>query len=200
MFGFEFSLESIVLLLGYLGIFAMMTANGFFSFPSSQVLYIITGYFISVGTFTWVPVIIFGAVGNTIGNVLLYEAVRQKGVAYALKKNFIPENQIQKFENVFSDKGAWFLFFGKLVPALKVFVPIAGGIAKTPRILFALLMLTSSAIWAWGFNMIGYIFGKSSDVFGKFAIVLALFAVILSVWIYRKMNSEEVTGKIEKQL
>lgn len=193
MLGFEFSLEVIILSLGYLGILAMMIANGFSSFPSSQVLYILTGYFISVGTFAWAPVIIFGAIGNTIGNVLLYEAVRRKGVAYALKKNFIPEEHVEKFEKVFSNKGAWFLFLGKLVPALKVFVPIAGGMAKTPRALFAFLMLISSAVWAWGFNMIGYTFGKSSDVFGKFAIVLAIFAIILAMWIYRKMNAPEVS-------
>lgn len=188
----ELSLENIVLSLGYLGIFGMMIANGFSSFPSSQVLYILTGYFISTGQLAWIPVIVLGAIGNTIGNVLLYEAVRRKGVAYALKKNFIPEAQVQKFEKVFSNKGAWFLFWGKLVPALKVFVPLAGGIAKTPRALFAILMLASSAIWAVGLNAIGYTFGKSSDVFGKYSIALAVFTVVLATVIYRKMNREEV--------
>jgi len=185
----ESSLEAIIVSLGYFGIFAMMAANGFSSFPSSQVLYIFTGYLISAGMLGWIPVIFAGATGNTIGCILLYEATRRKGVAYALKKNFIPEAQIAKFEKVFAGKGIVFLFFGKLVPALKVFVPIAGGMAKTPRALFAALMLVSSAVWGFAFNMIGYTFGKSSDVFGAYAITLAVIAVILVAMIYKKMNN-----------
>lgn len=191
----SFSIEALVTSLGYFGIFAMMIANGFSSFPSSQALYIITGYFISTGSLAWVPVIVLGAIGNTIGCVLLYEAVRRKGVAYALKKNFIPDAQVQKFEKVFANKGAWFLFLGKLVPALKVFVPVAGGMAKTPRVLFATLMLASSAIWAFAFNMIGYTFGKSADVFGKYALVLALIAIVLVAVIYKKMSDPRSDGE-----
>ena len=36
-------------------------------------------------------VVFFGALGNTIGNILLYEAVREKGLSYILKFNFLIE-------------------------------------------------------------------------------------------------------------
>lgn len=186
----SFSLETLVSSLGYLGIFGLMISNGAISFPSSQILYILTGYLISIGTLSWVPVIVLGSIGNTLGCILLYEIVRRKGIGFALKKNFIPETEVKKLEKVFAHRGVWFLFFGKLIPALKVFVPIAGGVAKTPRPLFAFLMLASSAVWAIGFNFIGYSFGKSSDVFGKYALALALVAIVVVVMVRRKMRDE----------
>lgn len=195
---FSFPLETLISSLGYIGIFALMIANGFSTLPSSQALYIITGYFISRGDLTWMPVIVFGAVGNTIGNILLYEATRRHGLKYALKWNMLPEKEIRKLEHVFKKRGAGFLFLGKLIPALKVFVPVAGGLAKTPRPLFTALMLASSIIWAIGFNSLGYFFGKSSDVFGKYALVLVIFAFVILAVIYRKMNSPEVLREIEK--
>lgn len=189
-------IETLIASLGYLGIFALMIANGAVSFPSSQVLYILTGYLISTGTLSWVPVVLFGSVGNTLGCIFLYEIVRRKGVGYALKKNFVPESEVKKFEKAFARRGAWFLFLGKLIPALKVFVPIAGGMAKTPRPLFAALMLVSSALWAIGFNFIGYSFGKSSDVFGKYALALAVVAILVAVAVRRKMNGASAENTV----
>ncbi len=191
-------IETIVTSLGYAGIFLLMIANGFSTLPSSQVLYIITGYFIAQGDLSWPLVVLCGALGNTIGNILLYEATRKHGVKYALKWNMIPEKEVRKLEHVFKKKGAGFLFVGKLIPALKVFVPVAGGLAKTPRVLFGILMFVSSAIWATGFNAIGYFFGKSSDVFGHYAIILVIIAFAVMAVIYKKMNSEEVLREIEK--
>ena len=78
-------IEMVIHGFSYAGIFALMIANGFVSFPSSQLLYIIVGYFIGTGALLLLPASLLGALGNTIGNILLYEAVRQHGVRY-LKK------------------------------------------------------------------------------------------------------------------
>jgi membrane protein DedA with SNARE-associated domain len=190
--------EIIIVSFSYVGIFALMISNGFLSFPSSQVLYIICGYFISTGTLS-LPVVIFaGALGNTVGNIILYEVARAKGVKYLTRFQIFGEREIRKVQVAFNKKGAWFLAVGKLIPALKVFIPIPAGLAKMNRTLYISIIAVTSVLWTLPFLAIGYFFGKSSDVFGKYAIVLTIIAFIVFAVFYKFMNSEEVVAEIEK--
>lgn len=190
--------EQIVTSLGYIGIFLLMIANGFLSIPSSQILYIIVGYFISTGDLALLLVAGFGAAGNTIGNILLYEISRRKGLHYITQFKVFPEREVKKVEVVFRRRGAWFLFVGKLLPAIKVFVPIPAGIGKMNRALFTVVIAVSSFLWALIFIAIGYFFGKSAHVFGTYGVVLTIVAATVLILFYRSMNSEEVIREIEE--
>jgi len=193
----ELSIEQIIISLSYFGIFLLMISNGAISFPSSQILYIITGYFIFTENLLLVPVIVAGALGNTIGNIILYELVRSRGLHYITKFRLFPEEVVQKVQTAFQKRGAWFVFVGKLIPALKVFVPIPAGLAKMNRALYTSIIFISSIVWTFPFIAIGYYFGKSSDVFGKYAIILIIIALVVVSVLYRYMNSEEVESEIE---
>jgi len=189
--------ETIIISFSYLGIFALMTANGLISFPSSQVLYIIAGYFVFNGNLHLSHVIFAGALGNTIGNIILYEIARRKGVHYLTKFPIFREKEIRKIQVVFQKKGVWFLAIGKLVPALKVFIPIPAGLAKMNRFLYTAIIITTSVIWTFPFLAIGYYFGKSSKVFGNYALIMTLIAFVVMAIFYKFMNSEEVIDEIE---
>jgi membrane protein DedA with SNARE-associated domain len=182
----------------YLAIFLLMIANGSVSFPSSQVLYIIAGYFIAQGNLVLIPVAIVGALGNTVGNIILYELVRKHGRTFVAKMKLFPMRELAKVEAAFHKKGAWFIFVGKLLPAIKVFVPIPAGLGKMHRGLFATLMFVASFIWSLGFISIGYFFGKSSDMFGKYALILVAVAAIVLFLFYRYINSDEIVREVEK--
>jgi membrane protein DedA with SNARE-associated domain len=192
------SIETIIINLSYLGIFLLMISNGLITTPSSQVLYIITGYFISTGALNLWIVLIVGALGNTIGNIILYEIARQKGMKYITRLKFFPEQEIKKMQIVFRKRGVWFVFIGKLVPALKVWVPIPAGIAKMNRAVFIPIIFVSSVIWAGIFNAIGFAFGKSTTVFAIYAPVLLIIAFIVLFIFYRYMNSKEVLRELRK--
>jgi membrane protein DedA with SNARE-associated domain len=193
----DISVEQILLAFGYAGVFGAMIANGFFSFPSSQVLYIIAGYFISTGYFDWFWVLFVGAFGNTIGNVILYEVVRKHGLSYITKYRMFPEREVRKVQVAFNRQGAWFLFVAKLLPAIKVFAPIPAGIARMHRGLYMGIIFISSYLWAFIFLAIGFYFSKSSDLFGKYAIVLTIVAFVVMAVFYRYMNSEAVIREVE---
>lgn len=193
----DISIEQIIVSLSYLGIFLLMIANGVASFPSSQVLYIITGYFIFTGDLSLPFVALAGASGNTIGNIALYEIARAKGMKYITKFHIFPEKVVRQVQIAFQKRGAWFVFAGKLIPALKVFVPIPAGLAKMNRALYTAIIFIASFIWTFPFIAIGYYFGKSADVFGKYAIVLALIALVVVGILYKYMNSEEVAREVE---
>ncbi len=194
----DISIESIISSASYFGIFVLMVANGSVSFPSSQILYIIAGYFIAQGTLMLVPVALVGALGNTVGNIILYELVRKHGRSYVEKRKLFPMHVLVKVERAFQKKGAWFIFIGKLLPAIKVFVPIPAGLGKMHRGLFASIMFAASFIWSLGFISIGYFFGKSSDFFGRYAFILVIVAMIAIYLFYRYINSDEMVREVEK--
>lgn len=195
MFGIP--LENIVTSFSYVGIFLLMIANGFISFPSSQILYIIVGYFISKGTLNFILASCAGAIGNTIGNILLYELARRRGLSYITQYKMFPLREVKKVEVAFRRKGVWFLFIGKLLPAIKVFVPIPAGIGKMNRALYAGVILFSSYIWSLVFILIGYYFGKSANFFGRYAVILTIIALVVVAGFYRYINSEQVIREVE---
>ena len=190
-------IESIIVASSYLGIFLLMIANGAISFPSSQILYIIVGYFISVGTLSFFPSSLVGALGNAIGNIILYEIVRRRGIHYLKKFQVFREQDVKKVEIVFRKRGLWFLFVGKLLPAIKVFVPIPAAMGKTHRGVFAAIMFVASWLWSLIFIAIGYTFGKSTEVWKSYGVILFIIATIILFVFYRILNSKEVLRELE---
>ena len=194
----EISIETIITTLSYGGIFLLMITNGASSIPSSQVLYIITGYFVAQGNLSFTLAVLVGALGNTVGTAILYELVRKHGRAFIERIKIFPMRELAKIEVAFKKKGAWFVFIGKLLPAIKVYIPIPAGLGKMHRGLFSSLMFVASTIWATGFISIGYFFGKSSDFFGRYALILIVVSAIVLFLFYRYINSKEVIDAIEK--
>ncbi len=195
-----FDVETIISTWSYVGIFVLMSANGFFSIPSSQILYIIVGYFVGTGTLALIPATLCGALGNTLGNVLLYEAVRKYGVKYVTKFQVFRAEDIKKVEVLFRKKGLWFLFVGKLLPAIKVFIPIPAALGKVHRGIFAMLMLCASWVWSFIFIAIGYFFGKSAVVWKSYGVILIVIAAVIMILFYRALNSKEVLKEVAEDI
>ena len=134
-----------------------------------------------------------------VGNMILYEAVRAHGVRYLKKFQVFRTEDIRKVEIVFRDRGLWFLFIGKLLPAIKVFIPIPAALGRVHRGVFASLMFTASTIWALIFIAIGYTFGKSTQVWKSYGIILMLIAGVIAFLFYRMLNSKKVLREIEME-
>lgn len=194
----DITIEMIIIAAGYVGIFALMISNGALSFPSSQVLYIIAGYFIAQEKLLLLPVLFAGALGNTIGNIVLYELARTYGREFIVKLKLFPSRELEKVEVAFQKKGVWFIFIGKLLPAIKVFVPIPAGLGKMHRATFALIMFVASSLWALGFIALGYFFGGTFKIFGPYALIPIVIAVIVVALFYRYMQSNEILSELEK--
>ncbi len=190
-------IESIIVGFSYVGIFGLMVANGFFSFPSSQILYILVGYFVSTGFLGLTLASLAGALGNTVGNVFLYEAVRAKGVHYIEKFGIFQKENIRRVEIVFQKKGLWFLFVGKLLPAIKVFIPIPAALGKVDRRVFSAIMFSASWIWSFAFIGIGFMFGKGAGLWKSYGIVLMVIAATVLFLFYRLLHSDAVNEEME---
>ena len=192
----ELSIEQLIIALGYVGIFGAMIANGAIAFPSSQILYIVSGFFVFTGDLNLALVVGVGSIGNTIGNVILYELARRRGMHYITRFKIFRAQEIEKLQIAFNRYGALFVFVGKLLPAIKIFIPIVAGLGKLTRVLYVLIILVSSLIWSLIFVSIGFFFCKNADVFGVYGVVLFLVALLLVFGFYKYMNSDKVLKEL----
>jgi len=175
-----------------------MISNGLTSIPSSQILYLIAGFFIFTGELNLALVSLIGALGNTIGNIILYELARKKGIEYITKFRIFPLREIQKIQLVFEKRGAWFVFIGKMLPAIKVFVPIVAGIGLMNRALYTPIIFITSLLWSLIFIGIGFFFGKNTELFGIYPVVLIIVAIVVVIAFYKYMNSQGITSEVAK--
>ena len=177
----------------YLAIFFLMITNGIANIPSSQILYIIAGYFISTGNLLFIPTIIFGAVGNTIGNIITFLLVKKYEKPLARKLLMLDENTFTKIHSAlhatFLNRGMWWIFLGKLTPSVKAFIPIVAGLANTRTKLTSLIFFISSIIWAIGITSIGYYFGENITL-KSFTTVSLLIGGIIIFIVYKNISKK----------
>lgn len=193
------TIESIIVSSSYIGIFILMILNGVFGvFPSSTIIYIVAGYFAFLGDLNPIAVIIVGGVGQLIGNIVLYEVARKKGLKYITKFKLFPEKEIKKIQVVFQRQGIWFLFLGKLINPIKIFIAIPAGISQVKRIIFIPIFLITSIMWAAIFTGIGFYVGKSYENFGIVGLVMYILAALIIGVFYKLMNSESILKEVEK--
>lgn len=177
----------------YLAIFILMITNGAVNFPSSQFLYVICGYFVSTGSLLFVPAVIAGALGNTIGNVITFLLVKKYDKPFARKLLMVDEVTFTKIHSglhaVFAKRGMWYIFFGKLIPSVKAFIPIVAGLANTRTYLTSFLFLIASTIWATLVTSIGYFFGEQVS-FKSITGVSLLIGSIVVFFVYRAYKKQ----------
>ena len=175
----------------YVAIFILMLANGVFNFPSSQILYLIVGYFVSTGNLIFAWAVIAGGLGNTIGNIITYLLVKKYERPLARKLLMMDETTFSKvhsaLHDTFSRRGIWWLFLGKLTPSVKAFIPVIAGMSRTPLYTTSFIFLSASLIWATGIIYLGYTFGEHVSLSSFLAVSLIIGLTILYV-VYRSIS------------
>ena len=170
-------------------VFILMISNGFFSFPSSQILYITLGVFVASGKIGFIPMLIVGALGNTIGNYLLYEITHRHGEKVARQFLPIKAEMYEALKETFKEKSLLWLALGKMTPSLKVIIPLLAGIARTKRIPTFFVFLITSFIWGNAFISIGVFFGKSFS-FGYYGLVMGALGLGIALYFTSLMQKK----------
>ncbi|MBP9866990.1 MAG: VTT domain-containing protein [Candidatus Pacebacteria bacterium] len=177
----------------YLAIFILMITNGAFNLPSSQFLYLICGYFISTGNLLFIPTLIAGATGNTLGNILTFLLVKKYKKGFARKILMMDEVTFDKLHkalhDTFLEKGMWYIFFGKITPSIKAFIPILAGLSNTNTKITSFIFLITSSIWAVLILSLGYFFGEQFSL-QSFAGVSLLVGLTISYIVYKKISKK----------
>lgn len=170
-----------------------MLLNGVANFPSSQLLYVVCGYFVSTGSLLFIPTVIAGALGNTIGNIITFLLVKKYEHSFARKLLMMDEPTFRKIHTVlhetFSRKGLWYIFIGKLTPSVKAFIPVVSGLANTETKITSSIFLVASIIWATAITSLGYFFGEQIT-WGAFTTVSLLIGGTIIFIVYKKISKK----------
>jgi membrane protein DedA with SNARE-associated domain len=170
-----------------------MLTNGIANFPSSQILYLITGYYISTSSLLFTPTIIVGTVGNTIGNIITFLLIKKYGTSLAHKILMTNEktfNQIHSaLHETFTHRGIWWLFVGKLTPSVKAFIPVVAGLANTEVYLTSFIFFSASLVWAIALVYIGLTFGEHTTLSSFMTISFCIGLSILYI-VYRNVSKK----------
>lgn len=177
----------------YAAIFLLMLANGICNFPSSQLLYLIVGYFVSTGNIMFASAVLAGGLGNTIGNIITYSLVKKYERPLARKLLMLDEKTFDKIHSAlhetFSKKGIWWLFIGKLTPSIKAFIPVVAGMARTPTAITSIIFFAASFIWATIIIYLGKTFGEQLSLKSFLAVSLVVGFTIIFI-VYRKISKK----------
>jgi membrane protein DedA with SNARE-associated domain len=178
----------------YITIFASLFLNGLTNLPSSQIVYLTLGYLVSINSFNFYIAVLLGALGNTLGNLILYKLVYNNSnlINSKLAKmlNINPEF-LEKYNSYFKNKWWGWLILGKLTPSIKVLVPIICGLSKISFSKATIIFFTGSLFWAMGVTYLGFYFGKESSLL-EFYLIVTLIYIVIGAIVYKKNNSKTI--------
>ncbi len=195
---------SIISSTGYLGIFALMTAESALIPIPSEVTMTFAGYIASTGKLNIYFVILIGALANVFGSWFAYWLGRwgEKEVVLRLIKNYgkyllIGTDEFNRSERWYRSYGEIITFFSRVLPIVRTFISLPAGIAKMDFWRFTLFTFLGSLVWSALLAYVGYILGRNWNslhpYYQKFEYViigvLAVFAVYYMYHKLRKMKS-----------
>jgi membrane protein DedA with SNARE-associated domain len=121
--------------------------------PSELVL-LLSGFNVSTGEFSFLPLWITTTIGSLIGAVVLYSLGfgfsrnrLQRIVSRYGKYLGVTESDLNKTFTIFERYGSAVIFIGRLFPLIRSLVSIPAGLARMNLIKFSLLTLAGSSIF-----------------------------------------------------
>lgn len=172
-----------------------MTANGFINFPSSQILYPLLGALSSKTSLNPSLIILAGALGNTLGNILLFELIKTKGEAFAKKHFTSIYRGVKIIEPKVSTNGKYYLYLAKLTPSVKVFVPIFCGLSNLSRAYVYTMLSVTSFFWATALVSLGRFIGEQLDFTYYF---FGVFLIIFFIYIWKRKHIHDFINEVSK--
>lgn len=192
---------------GYPGIFLLMAVESALIPIPSEVIMPFSGFLISQGKFSLIPVILVGALGNLAGSWLAYalgywgekRLVRKLVVKYG-KFILLTEDEFDNSIKLFNRYGQWAAAISRVLPAIRTVISLPAGIAKLPFWKFSALTFFGSLIWSTILTLIGVKLGENWEsirpLFRKFDFAIILLAIILvGVYVYHKLLKRKVSAK-----
>ncbi|MEM3921961.1 MAG: DedA family protein [Nitrososphaerota archaeon] len=183
---------------GLFGIFLTMTAESCLIPIPSEVIMPFAGYtawlngskeFIVYST-------IAATIGNLIGSVVLYYIGLKLGRPFIKKYGryfLVGEKELRLVEEWFLRYGAYAIFFGRMMPAVRTVISFPVGLFGFNIRKFMILTFTGSIPWNLALTYAGYMTGPYWNIileYSAYADVAVVVAIILAVvLIYRRLKS-----------
>ncbi len=183
--------------LGYFGIVVLMTLESAATPLPSELIMPFAGYLVAAGRFSIFGVSLAGAVGSTLGSIIVYVIARYGGRPLVEKYGkyiFISRRSLAAADKFFSEHGISSLFIGRIVPVVRTYISIPAGIAKANFWVFTVTCFIGSFLWsfllAWGGQMLGSDWRQITP-YAKIVsyCLIAVLLFLLAYWFLKRIQS-----------
>ncbi|HKU32334.1 MAG TPA: DedA family protein [Candidatus Nitrosotalea sp.] len=177
---------------GYLGVFFLMVAESALIPIPSEVIMPFSGYLVSTGKFSIVPVILAGSVGNLVGSLIAYAIGMYLGRGFVLRYGkyvLLKKSHLELAESYFKKYGDKSTFISRLLPAIRTYVSLPAGVAKMNLKRFVAFTFIGSVIWNTALTFIGLKLGQEWESIRKYSNyfdVLVIAIVVIAIVVYLK--------------
>jgi membrane protein DedA with SNARE-associated domain len=199
-------LQSVVVKLGYPGVFLLVTLESTLVPIPSELVFPFAGYFASKGIFSLPVLLVINSAGALLGSGIGYWIGAAGGKPFLLKYGkwfLIRRHDIEKTEKWFANHGKATIFIARLVPVIRHIISLPAGVARMPLKDFFLQTFLGSTIWGSFLILLGYYLGEHwEEVANKvkqFDLVIGVIIVVaivgFSVRFYVKRRRERVNAE-----
>jgi membrane protein DedA with SNARE-associated domain len=176
---------------GYFGIFLLMVAENIFPPIPSELIMPFAGYVAANGDLSILGVLIAGTLGSVIGTSAWYVVARLLGLQRFtwLCNKFgrfatLSEDDIDKAYHWFEKHGAWAVFVGRLIPAIRTLISVPAGLAAMPVGRFLLISTLGSLLWTGILTVAGLLLHEGYEIVEAWIDPVSTGVVVVAVVIY----------------
>ena len=182
---------------GYGGVFVLMALESALIPIPSEIIMPFAGFLVWEGTFSFMTVVLWGALGNLAGSIIAYflgfyggRPLLEKYGKYIL----ISHKEIELADNWFKKYGNFSIFISRMLPVVRTFISLPAGIARMPFWKFSLYTFLGSLPWAFFLTYLGIISGenwKNLEIyFRKFDwLIIIIIIAAIGWWLYNKRKN-----------
>lgn len=192
---------------GYFGVFFLILLENVFPPIPSEVILLISGFFSSYTSLSVFYMILASTLGSFLGAIILYyigkifnkERLKKIVNGRLGKILFLKENDIDKADEWFDNKGNKSVFFCRFVPIVRSLISIPAGMSEMPMGKFIIYTICGSMIWNTVLICLGYRLGSNWEyvltILDKYQMVVIVILVIIFGYVIIKFYRKKRKSK-----
>lgn len=192
---------------GYFGVFFLILIENVFPPIPSEVILLISGFLSSYTSLSVFYMILASTLGSFLGAIILYyigkifnkERLKKIVNGRLGKILFLKENDIDKADEWFDNKGNKSVFFCRFVPIVRSLISIPAGMSEMPMGKFIIYTICGSMIWNTVLICLGYRLGSNWEyvltILDKYQMLVIVILVIIFGYVIIKFYRKKRKSK-----
>ncbi len=192
---------------GYFGVFFLILIENVFPPIPSEVILLFSGFFSSYTSLSVFYMILASTLGSFLGAIILYyigkifnkERLKKIVNGRLGKILFLKENDIDKADEWFDNKGNKSVFFCRFVPIVRSLISIPAGMSEMPMGKFIIYTICGSMIWNTVLICLGYRLGSNWEyvltILDKYQMVVIIILIIILGYVIIKFYRKKRKSK-----
>ncbi len=189
----------IIDLMGYAGVFLLMTVESCGIPMPSEVIMPFSGFLVAEGKLNFWAITFLGAFGNLVGSWLAYWIGHRGGRPLIEKYGkyiLISKHDLNLADKWFKKYGDAAVFFGRLLPVIRTYISFPAGISKMNFKRFSIYTFLGALPWTALFAWLGVKMGANWEAIRtklhNFDMAMAVIVVVLIVlYIWRHLKHRD---------